>query len=184
LADSSYEIINTSLNEPLGHSSSAKIPPDWIMIERSTGRIKPPSQETLTSNFSYDALRVPFRLALDWKWFQDPRAKAALNNMGFLSREWNSRQTIYSGYSHDGQAVSVHENPSMYGGSIGYFMVADPENASEVFDKKLKTLYNNDNFDWKETLSYYDDNWAWFGIALYYEELTNLYRKGQNDSAT
>jgi len=62
----------------------------------------------------------------------------------------------------------------MYGGTIGYFVIADPEKAQKVYQDKLVYLYNPDTDSWKQMLSYYDDNWAWFGIALYNRLLPNL----------
>ncbi|MGE5297564.1 MAG: glycosyl hydrolase family 8 [Acidobacteriaceae bacterium] len=177
LADTSYDVIQNSAKANLEKKSSAGLPPDWIMLDRKTAAIKPAGASGLDSNFSYDALRVPFRLALDWQWFKDPRDQQILNSFRFLSTEWTDNKAIYSSYSHDGQTLQNTENPAMYGGTIGYFMVADPANASTIFDQKLKSLYNTDAYTWKQQPGYYEDNWAWFGIALYYQQLNNLYQQ-------
>lgn len=176
LVDSSYELINASIAQDLDKNTSANLPPDWVTLNRQTGALTKPQNPNLTTNYSYDALRLPWRLALDWAWFNDQRALSTLSRMNFLTQEWITKQKINSTYSHDGETLSIYENPSMYGGSLGYFKVADTANLDSVFEHKLKSLYNNDNFSWKEPLTYYDDNWAWFGIALYYNELPNLYK--------
>jgi endoglucanase len=177
LADTSYEVIRESSRSTLDRPNPAGLPPDWVLIDRETAQVKAPSpNSSLTTNFSYDALRVPFRLALDWQWFKDTRAYDLLSSFDFLTEEWEKQGAVYSAYSHDGQVITRNENPAMYGGIIGYFTSVDMANADEVFNKKLKSLYNTDNFRWKEPLGYYEDNMAWFGIALYYEQLTNLYQ--------
>jgi endoglucanase len=65
----------------------------------------------------------------------------------------------------------------MYGGTIGYFMINDPSSADEIYEQKLKTLYDQDSNSLRTPLSYYDSNWAWFGLALYNDLLPNLAEK-------
>ncbi len=74
-------------------------------------------------------------------------------------------------------AIQSTEVPSLYGGTIGYFMLADPAHAADVYQQKLLFLYDPGANAWKVPLSYYDDNWAWFGIALYNHLLPNLTEK-------
>lgn len=177
LSDSSYEVIEQSMNINLGSEPSVKLPPDWITIDRQTGELGVVNNPNLTTNFGYDALRLPWRLTLDWKWNKDGRAEYLLKSMGFLESEWNKNGLIYATYTHDGKVVNKYESPAMYGGTIGYFMTANPSLAKEVYQKKLQTLYDPDEQAWKQVLSYYDDNWVWFGIALYNDLLPNLYKQ-------
>lgn len=158
LVDSSYAVLE---------SAGTPLPPDWVVIDKKTGKITETGIEGLTMNFSFDALRTPWRIALDYNWNHEPRAKAYLDKLNLLSNEWNSKGRIGATYSHDGNVINGAEVPAMYGGVIGYFMVSDPKKAEDIYNKKLKALYDPDNNAWKKTLSYYDDNWAWFGIALY-----------------
>ena len=174
LVDTSYEVIQKSMEMNLDKDSSAGLPPDWIEINRQTGEIIPPQDDDLTSNFSYDALRVPFRLFIDWKWFNEPRAKETLEKMEFLSKEWNTRNKIYASYSHDGEILEPRETPAMYSGVIGYFMITDPKIAEEVYKDKLVSNYDPDTNTWTEKIGYYNTNMTWFGIALYNDFLINL----------
>ncbi len=167
LVDSSYSVLNAVAASSLDTNSTVKLPPDWITIDRKTGEIQATGISTLTTNYSFDALRVPWRIALDYLWNREPRAKVYLDKLSFLSDEWVKKGKIASVYSHDGKVIHDAEVPAMYGAVIGYFMVSDPAHAEEVYDKKLKALYNPDISSWKKPLSYYDDNWAWFGIGLY-----------------
>jgi endoglucanase len=175
VVDTSYDVINKSMELPLGNPISASIPPDWVSIDRRTGAIIAPTHSDLSTDMSFDALRVPWRLALDWYWFNEPRAKTTLSKMEFLSNEWKSNSLLYTAYTHSGEPIMRSQSAAFYGGTIGYFMVVDPENAKAVYDNKLQTLYNPDTDSWKVQLGYYDDNWAWFGIALYNNLLPNLF---------
>lgn len=174
LSDDSYDILNKSIDAKLDKENSANLPPDWFLVHKETGELSPATQPNLTSDYSYDALRTPWRLALDWQWNKDERAKSTLEKMSFLDDKWTSEQKLYSAYSHDGQTLSQDEVPAMYGGAIGYFKVTNPTTAKEIYETKLKSLYDPTGERWNQEISYYSDNWAWFGMALYENRLDNL----------
>ncbi len=174
LIDTSYQVLQQSMRSNLDKNKSVMIPPDWIMIDRATGKLLPASAGTLTTNYSYDAMRIPFRLGLDYVWNKEPRAKETLMMMSFFRGEWVQRQAIYANYSHDGSVSSVYEAPGFYGGIMAYFDIADHSLADSLYEKKLKILYSPDENGWRGSLSYYDDNWAWFGLAFYNDLLPNL----------
>ncbi len=178
LVDSSYDVLDSTSELRLGAAASASgtlaLPPDWIFMNRSTGAITESDIQNLTSNYGYDALRVPWKIAVDYQWFQEPRAKEYLDKLTILGQSWASSHMLASVYSHTGEVISASEAPAMYGGSMGYFLVSDPNAAKDVYEQKLLYLVNPDNGDWKTGLSYYDANWVWFGIALYSGFIINL----------
>lgn len=175
LVSSSYELINASMDDKLDKSKSVGLPPDWVIMDKQTGAISAPASGSgITSNYGYDAMRTPWRLALDYKWNKDARAKSTLERMTFLSTQWNNNGKIESIYAHDGTVVSSDEPPEAYGTALGYFIVVDPDNAKQIYTKKLQSLYDTNENKWSQDVSYYSDNWAWFGIALYDDALPNL----------
>jgi endoglucanase len=174
LVSSSYEIIQASLTTPLDKESSVDLPPDWIQVDRVTGALSAMTSPDHTTNYSYDAMRTPWRIALDWKWNADPRAKALLDQMSFLGSEWETEGLLYTSYGHDGSIRSHYEAPAMYGGSMGYFLVSDPQGGRAVYREKLLILFDPDTNTWRAPLSYYDANWVWFGMALYNDQLPDL----------
>ena len=174
LLDDTYDVINESMDSPLGSSSTAELPPDWIGINKMTGAITALATSTADTNYGYDAMRLPWRLALDWEWNHDPRDQEILNKMGFLKSQWEQTGMLDAVYEHDGAPDGEYEDPSSYGGDIGYFMVSDPQDADAVYRNKLLILYDPGSDDWRIQLGYYDANWVWFGMALYDGALTNL----------
>lgn len=175
LVDSSYELLNASIDQNLDKSSSAKLPPDWIAMNKETGAISAVANSTtLTTNYGYDAMRTPWRIALDYKWYNEPRAKETLSKMSFLDKQWQDSGKIYSTYSHDGEVVKTDEVAEGYATALAYFAVVKPDVAKDIYDKKLKTLYNQNSNSWSQDMTYYGDNWAWFGISLYDDKLDNL----------
>jgi endoglucanase len=174
LTNNSYTLLSAFSKANLDKKSSTGLPPDWIAMDRTTGQFVPTTASNLDTNYGYDALRIPFRLALDYQWFKDPRDKAVLNQFGFLNQQWQKNQSIKAMYAHDGAVVGNYESPAMYGGAIGYFTVIHPATAQKIYQLKLQTLYSPDKQEWNTSLNYYDDNWAWFGIALTQHALPNL----------
>jgi len=174
LVDGSYALIERSMQEPLGGVEPAGLPPDWIEIDRVTGALRVPRSQELTTNYGFDAIRTPWRLALDWQWFGEERARDTLGKMSMLEDAWKRDGRILSVYARDGSPLEAYETPAAYGTAIGYFLVREPRLAEEIYRAKLLPLYNPDVNAWRTPLSYYDDNWAWFGIALYTNQLPNL----------
>ncbi len=173
LADSSYIVLQKSMNAELGSGASAGLPPNWVGIDKTSGSLVP-LPGTNDTNYSYDAMRVPWNIALDWQWFGDKRAQTLLSKMSFLGAQWDKNHALASVYNHAGGTVTPEESPAIYGGDLGYFLVAQPVKAKDVYEQKLLFLYNPGLNDWKQQLSYYDANWVWFGIGLYNNLLPNL----------
>jgi endoglucanase len=175
LVDTSYEVLTKSTESKLDKDSSAYLPPDWIYINKTTGELTTEGlTSSLTTNFSYDAMRTVWRVALDWRWYRDQRAYSYLKSLDFLSDQWANNGMLYSSYSHDGKPLTNYQSHAMYATTIGYFMNINTTYGRDIYNKQLKPLYSPDKQSWVETLSYYDDNWVWFGMALYVDEIPNL----------
>jgi endoglucanase len=175
VVNSSYQVLAASSQLPADGKQGVNLPPDWVAIDKTTGQLEFLQNANLDSNYGFDALRVPFRLALDYQWNQDPRDKTLLQSFGFLSSQWENNKMLNGTYGHDGSVVMQAESPAMYGGSLGYFLIVNPSEAKEIYDNKLLDLYSPDIQGWKQQLGYYYSNWAWFGIALYNNQLINYY---------
>jgi endoglucanase len=173
--DGAYETLIASTRD-LSATSTASLPQNWLALDKTTGRFMPPETPGTDINFGYDAMRVPWSVALDWEWFRDPRALETIKQYAYLSQIWRREAKLMAGYLPNGEPAPQYnyETPAMYGGAIGYFMLADADAADDVFKAKLSYLFTPDWSGWRQTLSYYDDNWAWFGIGLYTGLLPNL----------
>jgi endoglucanase len=177
LADSSYVWLERSQTASFGGKREGGLPPDWMLVNRDSGAISAPTQAGLTNAFSYDAMRTPWRIALDWQWNKPPQAKQALERMTALKDSWEQDGRIVTTYKPDGTPSSGQQSPAGYGATLGYFIVTDSGAADTIYNDKLKTLYDPDKPGWTENLGYYDSNWAWFGLALHDNALPNLAEK-------
>lgn len=172
LVDSSYSLLFAATDSSLDKSATSGLTPNWIRVNRTTGAVS--ADRNLDTNYGYDAFRTPWRLALDYRYNNDVRSKQVLEKSKVLNSEWKERGRLASVYSHNGDISTDDSVPAQYGASLGYFMLHHPDEAKEIYERKLISNYDPDYQGWKYELSYYDDNWAWFGIALYLEQLPNI----------
>jgi endoglucanase len=163
--DSSYDVIEKLI-------SNNKLPPDWVELNKTTGELTPISfNDQDLPAFSHDAIRVPYRVAADWVFYKDPRAKAYLDKLDALETEWEVRKTLVDSYALDGTPRSNSENLAVYGSLLPFFSIVDKTAANEILDQKIGVLFNPDTGDFRKELGYYSSNLAWFGLALYKEVL-------------
>jgi endoglucanase len=172
VVDSSYELLFASTDSTLNKQTSSGLVPDWIRVDRTTSAVT--VDPALSTNYGFEALRTPWRLALDHKWYGEPRAKQVLSKFSLLHDEYVNNGKIFAAYTHDGKPAVDYESPALYGGSQAYFDVVHPEIADEYFTRQLTTYYSPDTQSWKNQLAYYDDNWVWFGMAYHTDQLPNL----------
>ena len=178
LVETSYYVLEQSTTLPLDKEYSAGIPPDWLSIDKDTTRIYPPYLTDKTTNFSDDAVRIPWRVALDWEWHKNPLAKIYLEkHLSFFENQWNRNNQILSAYQHNGIEVLTYQSNSLYGSIIPAFQIIYPDTAYKIYKTKLAPLYDSDieSFKDESNVGYYDQNWIWFGLALYNKQLPNLY---------
>ena len=174
LANNSYTVLN-QINATTNLGKSSGLTPDWISLRRSDGAVMPAPSTNLTTEYGYDAMRTPFRVALDYEWFKTSAAKTELTTLGAtLKDQWQSTGKLAAVYNHDGSINQNYESPAVYGGDSAYFKIVDTGDYDKLYQTKLKSLYNADTQSWTHTMSYYDDNWAWFGLALHENFLVNL----------
>ena len=135
-----------------------------MILNRLTGDLQASSDPHQSSDFGFDALRTPWRIAVDWKWNHSAEAYATLSRMSALSTFWKRDHKLTAVYGHDGATRVSFETRAMYGGALGYFLVMDPQTAQTIYRGQIASRFHHATRSWQET--YYDENWLWFGTAL------------------
>lgn len=174
VVDSSYRYLTACTESSLGSKTSAGLPPNWCSVT-SSGQVAP-AHESHAGVYGYDAFRSQWRIALDYLWFHDHRAWTYLQRVSFLRRAWNRSHALFSQYRHDGTPLSHVQDPTIYGGDLGNFVVTDPAAAAQIATEKLLPTFHTVNgvAYWDLQYSYYEQNWVWFGLALLTGQLPNL----------
>jgi endoglucanase len=166
LVDSSYTLLDRCSAATLDGTVSAGLPPNWCAISRSTGQVVSFPQIHAANDFGYDAFRVMWRVAVDAVWNNEPRARSYLVRHDFLRKRWSSAQRLEAVYGHDGTVVAGYEDPTVYGGDIGNFVVADPPVAAQIQQRLLASFQAQSPAHFGDPTNYFEQNWVWFGLAL------------------
>jgi len=162
MVDSTYYVLRTSADLTDTH-----LPPDWILLDTATGHLALSDQKD--SAFSYDALRVHWRVVMDLDLFGEPRADRYLKEtLPWLIRHWERFGTLPAVISSNGEDLAQYESVEMLAALLPAIGGLRPDIAQAI-ERKLRVAYRNglwtDNAGKQD--SYYLQNWAWFGTALY-----------------
>lgn len=183
LVDTSYEILQGCSSANLVGLGGKSLPPNFCGIDKQTGLFTTAQDyPSLNVNYGYDAFRTNWRIALDYKWFGDKRALNFLTANSFPRDTFKQTGKLDAEYDHGGKPVTTGEDLSIYGGTLGNFVVTDPKLADVLVTSKLlpayKQIVDNDFArafaGWGDTRNYYNQNWVWFGLSLYSDNLPNL----------
>ncbi|MFI5286276.1 MAG: glycosyl hydrolase family 8 [Candidatus Dormibacteria bacterium] len=166
LIDSSYTMLDACTEAVLNGTRGAGLPPNWCAISRTTGGVVSFPSIPNADDYGYDAFRVMWRVALDAIWNAEPRARAYLEGGAFLRDAWNAAKRLDPVYGHDGSVVSSYDDPTIYGGDIGNFVVIDPAGASQIVQLLLASFHPSAPAYFGDPRNYYEQNWVWFGLAL------------------
>lgn len=167
LVDSSYAALKACSWAHLGAAKSVGLPPNWCVL--SGGGAQPYPGNPDAGLYGYDAFRVMWRVALDARWFGSAQARSYLGSMDFLRDQWDRHHRLLPEYEHDGTpVVGAGEDPTVYGGDIGAFVVTAPSAARAILQDRLLAAYQGGPgpAHWGDPNNYYEQNWIWFGVAL------------------
>ena len=167
LRDSAYALL-ARLARALGQQKGVGLFPDWCQVD-AQGRPGPsPGRDT---HFGWEAVRLPWRLALDSLWFREERAKRLLaqNFLPFFKKEWQNRGRLLAQYSYGGAALVNYESPVLYAGVLAGALAAEDRDFARQIAEKILTFYREEKGQayFVSPDHYYANNWAWLGLALY-----------------
>lgn len=169
-----YQLLFDTNRDPLNGTKSSGLPPDWVALSKPDGRIRPSDKPGMDTNYSFDALRTPWRIAVDYTWNKDGRAQRYLELLGFLDNVYKGSSQLQLSYAHDGRALSPDENPAIYATALAKLTVTDPGLADKVFKEKILPLYSTETNSFRGKIPYYEANWLWFGTAFYFHNIISF----------
>lgn len=160
-----YDLLTRFLTEP-----GIILPADFAIID-AAGAFRPVAgQGRLSDDFSFDAMRVPWRVATDCRLNGHPRACSdparTKSIVDLLARDG----TLFSRYTVQGEKQSDTTSVSFYGSilpALGLFypQLADALARKDLTPATLTPLLH-------DPARYYDNTWTWFGLAAWSGLLT------------
>ncbi|MEK7218529.1 MAG: glycosyl hydrolase family 8, partial [Patescibacteria group bacterium] len=154
-----YEDLEAASARPVGDIPDAFLPPDWVSLDRRTGAFIPYAGKEGGSDYSYDAFRTFFRIALDASLSQDGRARRYLLRATTFERDWPKRGTACSIYPASGSGCSL--DVDTLAGPLAVWTVTQPRFAENA----VRTFYVQDGvLDLSPVSAFYEKSWQWFGL--------------------
>lgn len=178
LIDTGYRALFESSAALLGSERSSGLPPDWVGLERASGRFVPLRfNQDDTTRYGYDAARTYWRVALDSRVSGDGRAEAYLRTAGFLQYEVQRKGYVSGVYAHDGTVLQ--EAPTLVGiaGGIAALQTLAAGAAQAVFAGQMLggMAQASAGAYWGNPDDLYGQEWAWFATALYANTIRNVW---------
>ncbi len=156
------------LAQGLGDQPGVGLVPDWCRLDAQGRPMPAPGQET---DFGWEAVRLPFRVALDYLWFKEERAARLMGQhfLPFFKKAWQAQGRLAAIYRYDGTPAVNYESPVLYAGVLAAALTAGDREFARQMAKKVLSFYHEK--DGKAYFvspdNYYANNWAWLGLALY-----------------
>lgn len=167
--DSSYQLLDALKNR-----TRTGLPPNWFQLNLSQKR-KPAAIQLYTnpkdqrSDYGYDAIRIHWRIGLDYLLTGDDRAEDILRHTNFLERYWHVRGILPSPLTIDGIERNLDEilyaSNSIYGATLPHLSAQYPHIARTILEQFI--LNKLDNGVWQPATDYYAQNWLWLGLLGY-----------------
>lgn len=141
------------------------LPADFAVADPA-GNFAPLSARSgLSGDFSFDAMRVYWRVAMDCRLNNHPRAcgdpARVKSLMDLLARDGR----LFSRYQVDGLKRSDISSVSFFGSALPALEIASPQLADALVKKDLSPAALTPLL--RDPNRYYDNNWTWFGLAAW-----------------
>jgi endo-1,4-beta-D-glucanase Y len=156
--DIGYDLISNALEGP-----ERKIVPDFMVVSSDGGFSALPAGSPLSGDFSSDAMRLYWRVAVDCRMRRSVRACADPLGAGTLARLLARDGAFFTRYTVGGVPLERTESLSFYGAALPYLLLyapaaADAVRSEHLTESALGQVSTN-------AAHYYDANWVWFGLA-------------------
>lgn len=159
MADRGYGLLEALLAGP-----AARLVPDFAALD-AEGRPAPlPEGTELSSDFSFDAVRIFWRVEADCVLTGRERACSDPLNVAEVAPLLPVNGRIVSRYAVDGEPLTDEVSTSFYGALLPAFRRHAPAIEEEVLDPGLERRALSNLL--RAERRYYDHNWVWFGLAL------------------
>jgi len=157
--DAGYDLLPRILD-----LSAVHLAPDFVIVDRDGGVAPVTGKQGLDSDFSFDAMRTYWRVALDCLLLHAPRACADPLRTDAIAEIYARDGAIFSSYDLQGRPQSDIVSVSFYGGLLPSLRLFQPRLADALLRNQLSREALTPILD--DPDRYFDCNWTWFGLAV------------------
>jgi endo-1,4-beta-D-glucanase Y len=156
--DTGYALLASALRVP-----GVRLLPDFMVMTNRGAAAALPERASLSRNFSSDAMRVYWRVAVDC--LLNRRIQACADPLGarrlteLLARDG----ALFTRYGVDGSPLERTESMSFYSAAVPYLLLYAPATGRAIEADRLSEEAVGRMMAARDR--YYDANWVWFGIA-------------------
>jgi endo-1,4-beta-D-glucanase Y len=158
VTESGYDLIAKTLGP-----DTTRLIPDFLSVATDGNPEALPKDTGLSSDFSSDAMRIYWRVAMDCRLHSRTRACADPLGAGQLTAMLARDGKLFTRYGIDGVPREQVESSSFYGAALPFLLLHAPAaghavRKNELSSSKLEVIMT-------ERSRYFDANWVWFGVA-------------------
>ncbi|MGL4759078.1 MAG: glycosyl hydrolase family 8 [Patescibacteria group bacterium] len=165
LTDDTYEILNT-----LGQSR--ELYPDWIKYNITSNTYESAAdylQNPKADNFSFDGMRIFWRIGYDYILNKDQRAWNILEKSSKFIEKTLDKGLLYSGFDPKGEKTVEYETGAMNAMASIPLMLTNSKYTNKVWKDRILMSTNYENGSYNKNNIYYDQNLIWFSYYLNYK---------------
>lgn len=174
LVDTTYFILNTLSREFNGEPGVGLIP-DWCSVD-DFDKFRP--LEGKHNYFGTEAIRIPFRVALDFIWFKSTQAKEFFLSglTPFLEQQLRENNNIFCEYNYNGQPRKKYESPAFYSCYYYALSINNPKFAAIILQRTRSYISKHkNNWIYQDENEYYVNSLSWFADGFNLGIIRNLY---------
>lgn len=152
-----YELLERALAEHV-------LPPAFLELGTDGSLSDPPEDAGLESDFSFDAVRLFWRVEADCALTNRPAACGDPLRTRSAAEVLVRDGRILTRYARDGTVLADDESLTFYAALLPSFRRHAPELVAPILEPRLRGAPVRDLL--RSDRRYYDHNWVWFGLAL------------------
>ena len=148
----------------LAECTQGGLAPDWLYLDPQTGA-RVPAPEPAHELHGFESMRLPFMLAAEVQWFDEPRARALLAPYTAWQAHYAAHGWLPALAHADGSAAADYPHLALYGALLPAWAIDSPGAAEQLYTATIAPTRGRDG--WADDRDYYAQNWVWFGLALW-----------------
>ena len=164
LINDGYVTLNMVSGNEMRNGTDIFLPPNWAVFNYKNRGISTFTDKSDSIDYSYDAFRTFWRVAMDQLLYPNNQAKGYLEKASIFKKEWEKNKQFCTIYRFDEGAVSCEFTASTLTGPLAVLSITEPRIADEVVEKYL---LSGGDITLPESTSFYHKSWYWFGLMLW-----------------